>query len=276
MAETLWPDYQVRAKNIASQSENRIHSDDVARAYGFKGALVSGVAVYSYMTRPLVEHFGEAWLARGSAEVTFFKPAYDADLLSIQARPAPEGDAVVVTALNEEGTGLARLDARLDAGPPGGGAPVSAGAAPEFTGKPPQAVREQIDWGTLELHRPLWTLRWRPDAADNTKWADDVMDDLPLYRQGEDAPLHPGYVLRAANRVLSNQFVLPAWIHVSSKVQTHMTLRAGQEIDVHAVPVEKFEKKGHQFTVIDMQMTAAGGTAVEVRHTAIFNVRKAA
>lgn len=272
MAATLWADYQVRAKNIASQSENRMHSDDVARAYGFKGTLVSGVAVYSYMTRPLVEHFGEAWLARGSAQVTFFKPAYEADLLSIRARPAPEGDTVVVTALNEEGAELARLDA----GPPGGAAPSTAGTAPEFTGMPPRAVREPIDWETLELHRPLWTLRWRPDAADNTKWADDVMDDLPLYRQGEDAPLHPGYVLRAANRVLINRFVLPAWIHVSSKVQTHMTLRAGQEIDVHAVPVEKFEKKGHQFTVIDMQMTAAGITAVEVRHTAIFNIREAA
>ena len=53
-------------------------------------------------------------------------------------------------------------------------------------------------------------------------------------------------------------------------------LRAGQEIDVHAVPVEKFEKKGHRFAVIDMQMTAAGITAVEVRHTAIFDVREAA
>lgn len=272
MAATPWPDYRVRAKNIAAQSENRMHSDDVARAYGFKGALVSGVAVYSYMTRPLVEHFGEAWLAQGSAEVKFFQPAYDADLLSIQARPAPQGDTVVVTALNEEGDELARLEA----GPPGGAAPSAAGTAPEFTGMPPQAVREQIDWETLELHRPLWTLRWRPEAADSTKWADDVMDDLPLYRQGDAAPLHPGYVLRAANRVLINQFVLPAWIHVSSKVQTRSMLCAGQEIDVHAVPVEKFEKKGHRFAVIDMQMTAAGITAVEVRHTAIFNVREAA
>ena len=31
-----------------------MHSDDVALAYGFKGALVPGVTVFSHMTQPLV------------------------------------------------------------------------------------------------------------------------------------------------------------------------------------------------------------------------------
>ncbi|MCZ6532424.1 MAG: hypothetical protein O7A08_05635, partial [SAR324 cluster bacterium] len=87
---------------------------------------------------------------------------------------------------------------------------------------------------------------------------------------------HPGLVLRAANRVLSNQFILPAWIHVSSQVRHREMLRVGQRIEVHAVPVEKFEKKGHQFAVVDMLMLAEGVPCVDLRHEFIFRIRAAA
>ena len=60
--------YQVHAYNPSHESENRIHSDSVAKQFGFKGALVPGVSVFSYMTQPLVARFGEAWLARGAAD----------------------------------------------------------------------------------------------------------------------------------------------------------------------------------------------------------------
>ena len=50
-----------------------MHSDDVARRFGFKGALVPGVTVFAHMTRPLVERYGgrsvvKAELARPPAE----------------------------------------------------------------------------------------------------------------------------------------------------------------------------------------------------------------
>ena len=37
--------YAVRAHNAATESENRIHADDVAQQYGFKGGLVPRVTV---------------------------------------------------------------------------------------------------------------------------------------------------------------------------------------------------------------------------------------
>lgn len=266
-----WPEYRVRAKNIAAQSENRIHSDAIAQTLGFKGALISGVAVYSYMTGPLVERLGEAWMARGTAAVEFYKPAYDGDLLTIRVEPG-EGRALAVTAWNEGWVELARMHAD-----PGAAAtPLEhvAGLAPVV--QPDGAERVPVAWETVHLQEPLWTLDWRPDAAENIAWADGVMDDLPLYRKGAAPPLHPGYVLRAANRVLSNHFILPAWIHVSSEVRFHAVPRAGQRILLHAVPVEKYEKKGHQFAVVNMRMEADGATCVEVIHKLIFRVREAA
>ena len=82
-APEVLPPYRVRTHNASEHSENRIHSDDIARQFGFKGALVPGVTVFSHMTRPMVEHYGERWLGAGVADVTFFKPAYEGDLLTV-------------------------------------------------------------------------------------------------------------------------------------------------------------------------------------------------
>jgi len=52
--------YRVRAHNAATESENKIHHDDVAQRHGFRGGLVPGVTVYAYMTHPVVALFGRA------------------------------------------------------------------------------------------------------------------------------------------------------------------------------------------------------------------------
>ena len=67
MTDTNVQTYQVRAVNDALTSENRIHSDEIARRYGFSGALVSGVAVLGHLVHPLVEAYGEDWLGNTAA-----------------------------------------------------------------------------------------------------------------------------------------------------------------------------------------------------------------
>ena len=46
--------HHVTAYNFATESDNKIHSDEMAARYGFKGGLVPGVGVYGYMTIPIV------------------------------------------------------------------------------------------------------------------------------------------------------------------------------------------------------------------------------
>ncbi|MEM7001668.1 MAG: hypothetical protein AAF529_12845 [Pseudomonadota bacterium] len=48
--------YTVVARNFSAANENRIHSDEIARKFGFRGALVPGVAIwrngnYLYLVR---------------------------------------------------------------------------------------------------------------------------------------------------------------------------------------------------------------------------------
>ena len=50
--------YVVKAYNTATESTNKIHDDDVARTYGFRGGLVPGVDVYAYLTHVPTERWG--------------------------------------------------------------------------------------------------------------------------------------------------------------------------------------------------------------------------
>ena len=77
------PEYRVKARNTPAHAENKIHDDAVARQYGFRGGLVPGVTVYAYLTHPLVEAFGAAWLERGTAEVRFVRPVLDGEEVTV-------------------------------------------------------------------------------------------------------------------------------------------------------------------------------------------------
>ncbi len=71
--------WSVRARNLPEHAANPIHTDEGGKAAGFEAALVAGVTVYAYLTRPVVEAWGVDWLSRGLAEVEFTSPVLDDD-----------------------------------------------------------------------------------------------------------------------------------------------------------------------------------------------------
>ena len=77
------PIHTAVARNFAAASENRIHSDEVARRFGFTGALVPGVTVFAHLTAPLTKRFGARWLERSRVTTRFNKPAYEGDALTV-------------------------------------------------------------------------------------------------------------------------------------------------------------------------------------------------
>lgn len=266
LAQDALPPYIVRTHNASEQSENRMHSDEVARQFGFKGALVPGVTIFSHMTRPLVERFGEQWLARGTADVVFFKPAYEGDLLTVSTKET--GAGFELTCINEEGIELARMSAAI--------APVAPAVDPRSEMLPSSQGGERpiVTWDLMEIGRPFPALRWAPSVEDNRIWCDDNRDDLALFQSGPIAPIHPGFVLRQANFVLRNRFTLPAWIHTGSRIVFHDVLRLGNEYEVRAVPEEKWERKGHQMVRLYVAIRSGTKTYAEVLHTAIFRPRE--
>src|ERR687896_526311 len=93
--------YRVQAKNLSHASENKIHDDDVARRFGFRGGLVPGVEVYAYMTHLPVGRWGLDWLERGIAECRFMKPVYDGKFATASAT---ETDGALSITVESEGT----------------------------------------------------------------------------------------------------------------------------------------------------------------------------
>ena len=225
----------MRACNTAPDSENRIHDDRTAAAYGFRAGLVPGVTVYGYLAVPVIDRFGEDWLARGGMRVRFLQPVYD-------------GEEVVVT-LTGDGVGASREDGALCAAGEilwPADAPPSLADYPE---EPLPAVRLAASVESLAPGRILGTL----------------YADLPL--------ADPAALLTLCNHLLMQNVQLGPWIHASSEVRHFSLARDGDRVSVRGRVAERFERKGRQFVVLDILVIGDGGRLVlQVRHTAIYEL----
>lgn len=267
---TLLPLHRLIAHNDAAASANKIHDDTVAKQYGFRGGLVPGVSVYAYMTYPLVQSFGEAWLTRGKAQVQFTKPLYEGDQVTVSSTvtvSADTGLSLKVTSSNATGDacgiGTAQYPAVGEAVPEPGVVPVG----------PRQVERVPVSWEAVVVGQPLAVRTLQVSQADNEAYCRLHADDLMLYR-GPKGLVHPGMLLRQCNRVLSEHFMLGPWIHVGSDIAIYRPCQIGEPIEIRGVPVEKFEKKGHEFVGLDVLLLVDGAVAQRVKHTCIFRPRQ--
>lgn len=250
--------YTIRARNTAPDSENRMHENQTAAAYGFRGGLVPGFSVYTYMTVPVVREFGRDWLERGAMRVRFLAPAYDGDILHIRS------DQGVVTAQREDGTVCARGELLWPR--------TAAPALAEYPERPLPAERPPASAESLTPGRMLGTVRRRLALPDATYLALHE-EQLPFYR---DDILHPGALLELSNRVLMENVVLGPWIHAASDLRHFSMARGGDEIALRGRVAERYERKGHQFVVLDILVTVDDARVVQhVRHTAIYEPRAA-
>lgn len=250
------------ARNFAEASENKIHSDDIARRFGFTGALVPGATVFGHLAWPLTQRLGESWLRGSWVTARFIKPAYHGETISLLDRDTGE-DSFAVECRNAADVLLATLECTLEEPQPA----VDPHAS--IRGATGAQERVEIAWETVRVDEPFATYLWKPDEAHNREYAARVDDDTELFRDGV---LHPHAILSQANQVLVRRFVMPAWIHTGSEIRLRRLLRVGDAIEIRAVPLEKWERKGHQFIKLYVAYEVGGELATEIFHTAIFRV----
>ena len=246
--------YRVLAHNTAADSENKIHDDRVAAQYGFRGGLVPGVTVYGYMTAPVMRHFGEAWLASGAMQVRFLQPVYEGQELVVSA----EADASGVLKLTAGpcATATAWIADASEADP-----------IPARPTQPKQdASKEALSPGTV-----LGTLI-DPVPLHDDEYLDSIHERLPVYR-GANAAAHPARLLQIANEILVRNYQLGPWIHVSSEVVNSSIARPGEEIEARGRILDRFDRGGHEFVVLDVAISADRRPVQRVRHTAIYKPR---
>lgn len=264
--------WTVTAHNTATLSQNKIHDDEVARRYGFRGGLVPGVDDYAYMTHVPAEIWGLAWLERGTMSARFHLPVYEGQ--QVEVRPGPierDGSAqrVALELLGPDGTvcatGHADLDDDVD--PEVVRPAARLGPLPD---PPPPASSETLAVGTR------FTLPARAIGRDaQVTYLDDVRETLPLYL--DEGVVHPGALLRLANRILGANVTLGPWIHVSSDVAHRGLVRHGDEVGARSVVTAEWERKGHRFVTLDVELVVVDGdterVVTSITHTAIHQPR---
>lgn len=264
-------DWRGTALNQASESENRIHADDVARRYGFRGGLVPGVTVYAYLVHPAVVAWGRAWLERGAATVDLRKPLYDGDAFTVRTTTTGTHayEASVVDPREVVCTAGRVWLPEQPATPP-----VRRGdtPAPRGPSRPP-ASREVLErlraegMGSLELE-------WRA-AGEFDRYVRDLADVPALVRPDRDGLAHPAFTLGLANFVLAANVRLGPWIHVASEVRHHAAVPRGSRLVVESRVIDLFERRGHEFVDFDVAVfLAPDRPALAARHRAIYRLRE--
>jgi len=270
MSQERLPEYRVEARNTSESGENKIHDDETARRYGFRGGLVPGVTVYAYLTRPLVEALGPAWLERGTAGVRFVKPVLDGEEVTVTGAVTArdeKGVTATLTATTAGGGECAVLTATLPAGSP---TPVNLAlypAAPLPAERPP--VSREHFAGLAALGTPVALY----DEARAAAYTGTVSDTLPLYR-GAGGRVHPAFLLDQANRSLDLNVRLGPWIHTASVVRHLGGARVGDTLATRGRVRSLFEKKGREFVEVDLAIVAGerARPVAHVLHTAIYRL----
>jgi acyl dehydratase len=252
--------YSIQAENFATTSENKIHSDEFAKKFGFQGALVPGVTVYGYLTTPLLQRFGSAWLAHSVADLRLLKPTYDSERVRVELQDDESGARA--SAYNKDGELLATLASYMP------------DALPDLEylhlldGDIKHPDRVEIRWDNVVESQAFapWTITL--DADENRTYTTQAKDELALYAD----IVHPHWLLSLANTALMNEYVMPTWIHVGSTTHHRDLLKVGDTVTVRCATLQKWRKKGHEFIKIYITLWRDGDMTTDILHTAIFKV----
>lgn len=256
--------HRVVAHNTATDSENRIHADDVARTLGFRGGLVPGVDVWAYLAHLPAARWGYGWLEHGTLRARFERPVYDGEAVEVRGEPAP-GDALALTLRGPDGAVRARGEATLPAAPPA----IDADTIPRRA--LPRSAPDASS-GSLEVGAVLGTFEIGYRGERAARYLDDVREDLPLFRS--DHPAHPAWLLRTVNWALAANVRLGPWIHVASAAAHRGIGRDGDRLSVRARVTAEYERGGHRFVELDALVVADDvRPLVRVAHTAIYRPR---
>ena len=241
-------DWQATAFNQATDSSNQIHSDDMAQAYGFKGGLVPGVTISSYLMHPAVVAWGEDWLSRGFAHVVVSKPLYDGYGFEVHVTE-PTQTSYQAVLVDQEGTqcatGFMRLNDELPVPPVRRGDPLL--AAEQDIVPVSREVLEAL------RERGMYALPARWNAQHNmATYLHDPAGMPALLRFDGGGLANGAFMLGLTNWVLAGNTYMNPWVHVQTDSQFFAPVRDADELIVECAVKDLFEKKGHQF--VDAQV----------------------
>ncbi|MDO9519067.1 MAG: hypothetical protein Q8K97_17025 [Pseudohongiella sp.] len=266
--------WQSRAFNQVPDSDNRIHSDELAKAYGFTGALVPGVTVSCYLAHPAVEAWGLPWLERGAAHVTVRSPLYDEHEFRVTVTPSENScEAVLLSGGRVCAEGLISLPVMTPA------CPVQrSDIAMRANYVAPVASREVME-AFKAYGCPAKSFLWSADHEMAT-YLREQSQMSSLHRTDEKAGsggyANLSFVLGCANRHFAAVAKMSPWIHLETWSQNFQSIPLGTELVSEMRVVNLFEKKGHEFADCEFNLFRAddGSCVCSISQRAIYLMRE--
>lgn len=267
MAATFPRDYDVHILlDDAPHYKGSIHDDAVARARGYKAALIPGAFVYGHISRGAIDAWGTDWAERGAMSARFRKPVYNHDDIRVSLGPL-EDDGRHIRSIarvhngdgDEVTTGWIAL-AHEPVSPP---APDSLQIlpSPEY----PLAVKA----GELPEGAPLHS-RERVLTRDDFQISLSAFAEThPIYR--DPGFVHSGMLMRTAMGDVNSGWKFPAAIVlVEAETQHFSPVYPGQAIRTAGQVAQTYERKGKHYFVTDEVLLADGLPAARFRRTQIY------
>lgn len=265
--------YEVVAYNYAHDSENKIHDDETAAQYGFKGGLVPGVADYGYLSRAAFKAWGKPWLNGGSMQAKFIKPIYHGEVATAIASTiahtddSDPGNQLTLSLLNPEGVCCAVGSANLkaDATPP---------TPEQYPRLAPLAATERPIPGieSFAAGRVLGSVEYVHNAQAAREMSESLFVEA-LENDAGETIWHPALCLSYANRITKENVQLGAWVHTASQVNYFGQPMQGEAVSLRGRVADTYDKRGHVVTELDLAMFANEQRAlVQIHHTAIIRL----
>lgn len=266
-------DWQETAFNQSTDSSNQIHSDEMAQAYGFKGGLVPGVTVSSYLIHPAVVAWGADWLSHGEAHVVVSKPLYDGYKFDVALTDVTD-DAYRATLIDQAGTECATGYMRLNATEKQ--LPVMRGDSILHRDQEiPNATREEMEKlranGMFAL-RAKWN-----DGSNMATYLKDRSQMPALHNFKNRGFANAAFMLGMTNWVLAGNAYMNPWIHLQTDSRNFTPVENGTELVVECDIRDLFEKKGHEFVDlnVDIYTRETSQPVMSATLRAIYKLRKA-
>ena len=268
---TIARKWAAEAFNPSPDSANRIHSDEVAKEFGFKGGLVPGVTVSAYLMHPAVEAWGLDWLGRGRAHIVVSKPLYDSDRFQVDL--SDETDASYKAVLsNAEGMQCASGFVDINDAPPE--PPVMRGDPLLKKGQAiPDASREAME----KLKKQgMFALPLRWDCTHNMAGYLRNRAQMPeLLRLDGGGYANPSFMLGLTNWVLAGNACMNPWIHLQTDSQFFAPVPNGSDLVCECAISDPYEKKAHEFVDVDVDvyLSRTREAVMQAKLRAIYKLR---
>jgi len=264
------------AFNQVPDSANKIHGDEIAKQYGFKGGLVPGVTLSAYLAQPAIVAWGEEWLAHGFAHVKVIAPVYDGEQFDVQVIP---DNHLYSAKLYSRDKLCAEAEISLTQNMPLAPQPRQCEFIDDDYQKPP-ATREVME-EFLNNGCPAMRFNWHGDHEMTTYFANRAA--MPLLLQTDPSvenaqgKANMGFLLGCANRHFAAVASMSPWVHLETKSQNFQAVNLNTQLICEMELLDLFNKKGHEFADCEFNLfeEATGHCVCSIWQRAIYQMRSA-